>query len=137
MAAIEKPESWPFPAGMGGFAGDLILTKTSTLMSTAVIPASWAIGRIEIGLGYGLLTLALLGPCLGLSLAEWGAWCVLFLPLGRPFGVFYGVGGRAAMGCAGIFGGAVKPSPKAGKLSARSRALMVLRGEIMASHQRL
>ena len=36
MASIEKPESWPFPAGMGGFAADLILTKTSTLMSTAV-----------------------------------------------------------------------------------------------------
>lgn len=98
MAAIEKPESWPFPAGMGGFAGDLILTKTSTLMSTAVIPASWAIGRIEVGLGYGLLTLALLGPCLGLSLAEWGRLVRIIFASGPPIWGFLRRGWRRGNG---------------------------------------
>lgn len=78
-AAVTKPESWPYPAGVGGFAGELILAKTSTL-----IAASWAVDRLEVGIGFGLLTLALLGPCLGLSFAEWRRLTTTLVSAGPP-----------------------------------------------------
>ncbi len=66
MATLATPPLWPFPSGLGGWVGQLVLAQSLPLFSFLDAGAIWGIGVL-----YGIAGVSLLVWSAGLSAEEW------------------------------------------------------------------
>ncbi len=69
LAAMNAPGHWPFMAGLGGVAGDLLLGGTTRALAQWQLPLT--VATADIGVGATILAALALVIALGMSLTDW------------------------------------------------------------------
>ena len=68
LATINVPQHWPFPSGLGGWVGQLVLGKWFDWLPAASTSALWV---AVTGVGFGVAAMGLLVFASGVSAEEW------------------------------------------------------------------
>ncbi len=81
LATVNTPMHWPFPSGLGGWVGQLILAQTFS-----ALPWTGAVATTITGIVFGVLGIASLLAAAGLSVEEWAYYGQIAAALGRYAG---------------------------------------------------